>query len=122
MQVAAAGLYGDVLLGPDGIGDGRALERRADVESPQLLELLVVIGDDPAVLQRGEDDATGGGERARANLDVGHRLGDDLVADRVVGRDRAVIEIAGVGALGKLLAVETPFGPLERRRRPVLRE
>ncbi len=37
-------------LGSDRIGNGRALQRRAHVESPQFFERLVVIGHHPAVL------------------------------------------------------------------------
>src|SRR5215475_544285 len=65
MQMAAAGLHGEILLRPDRIGDRRALERGADVEAPELLERLVVIGDHPAVLQRREYDAARGDQRAR---------------------------------------------------------
>src|SRR5229473_1489861 len=68
MQVAAAGLHGEKLLRPDRIGHRRALERRADIEAPELLEGLVVIGDHPAILQRGEDHAAGSDQRARADL------------------------------------------------------
>src|SRR5215510_4145085 len=107
MQMAAAGLHREILLGPDRIGHRRALERRADVEPPQLLELLVVIGDEPAVLQRGEDYAAGGDQRTGAVLDVGHRFGDHLVIDGVVGGHRAVVEVARVFALLALLAVDT---------------
>ena len=88
-----------ILLRPDRVGHRRALERRADVEAPQFLQRLVVIGDHPAVLQRGEYDAAGGDQRAGAHLDVGDDLGEDLVIDRVVGGDRAVVEVAGVGPL-----------------------
>src|SRR5215467_4717746 len=78
MQMAAAGLHREILLGPDRVGHRRALERCAEIEPPQLFELLVVIGDEPAILQRSEHDAAGGDERAGAVLDVGHGFGDDL--------------------------------------------
>src|SRR5580704_8528986 len=48
MQVAPARLHSEILFRPDRIGDGRTLERRADIEAPQLLQLLVVISDHPA--------------------------------------------------------------------------
>src|SRR5262245_5478767 len=54
MQVAAAGLHRQILLRSDRISNGRALERRAEIEAPELLQCLVVIGDHPAVLQRRE--------------------------------------------------------------------
>ena len=41
--MAPAALDGDILLRPDGVSDGRALERRADIEAPKLLELVVVM-------------------------------------------------------------------------------
>ncbi len=110
MQVAAAGLHGEILLGPDRVGDGRALERSADVEAPELLQRLVVVSDHPAVLQRGEHHTAGGDQRTRADLDVGDRLGHDLVVDGVEGGDRSVVEIAGVGALLALLVVEAAIG------------
>src|SRR5260370_13800144 len=34
VQVATAALHRDILLGADRIGDGRALERRAEIEAP----------------------------------------------------------------------------------------
>src|SRR6516162_9157091 len=52
MQVASARLHGEILLRPDSKYDRRALERRADIEAPQLLQPLVVISDHPAVLKR----------------------------------------------------------------------
>src|SRR5262245_30862371 len=58
MQVPSAGLHRQILLWPDGVGYRRAFERRADVEAPQLLERLVVVGDHPSVLQRAEEHAT----------------------------------------------------------------
>src|SRR5262245_14664104 len=64
MQMAAAGLHREILLGPDCVSHRRALERRAEIEAPQLFELLVVIGHEPAILQRGEHDAAGSDERA----------------------------------------------------------
>src|SRR5262245_38862538 len=42
MQVAAAGLHGEVLLRSDRIGHRRTFERRADIEAPELLQGLVV--------------------------------------------------------------------------------
>src|SRR3954449_13402235 len=62
MQMATAGLHREKLLRPDRVGHRRALERRAEIEPPQLLELLVVIGHEPAILQRGEHHAAGGDE------------------------------------------------------------
>src|SRR5262245_15629314 len=50
MQVAAARLHREILLGSDRVGHRRALERRADVEAPELLQRLVVVGNHPAVL------------------------------------------------------------------------
>jgi hypothetical protein len=64
VQVPAARLHGEKLLGPDRVGHRRALERRAEIETPQLLERLVVVGDDLAVLCRSEHDPAGGDERA----------------------------------------------------------
>src|SRR5215510_10623767 len=122
MQVPAAGLHREVLLRPDRIGHRRALERGADIEAPELLQRLVVIGDHPAVLQRSEDHAAGGDQRARANLDISDGLRHDLVIDGVEGGDRAVIEIAGVGALVALLGVDAAVGRLVDRGRAVLRE
>src|SRR5262249_29342692 len=49
-------------------------------------------------------------------------LGDHFVVDRVVGGYRPIIEVARKGALGEFLPVETAVGPLEGRRRAVLRE
>src|SRR5216683_5816199 len=43
MQVSAAALHREKLLGADRVGHRRALERRAEVEAPQLLQRLVVI-------------------------------------------------------------------------------
>src|SRR5207248_4482192 len=71
MQVPAARLHREVLFGPDRVGDGRAFERRADVEAPELLERVVVVGDHPSVLQRGKDETARGVDGAGANLDVG---------------------------------------------------
>ena len=94
--MAAAGLHRQVLLRPDRIGHRRALERRAHVEAPQLLERLVVVGHHPAVLQRGEHQAARRRRRARSDLDIGDRLAQHLVVDGVERRQRAVVEIAAV--------------------------
>src|SRR5436305_194122 len=64
MQVAAAGLHREILFRPDRIRHRRALERRADIETPKLFERLVVICNDPAVLQRREDESARGRDRA----------------------------------------------------------
>src|SRR5207253_10468158 len=69
VEMPAAGLHREEFLRADRVDDRRALERRADVEAPELLERLVVVGHDPAVLQRGEDQAAGGRGRARADFD-----------------------------------------------------
>src|SRR5260370_31561326 len=42
MYVAAAGLHREILLRADRISHRRALERRADIEAPELLERLVL--------------------------------------------------------------------------------
>src|SRR6267378_595890 len=122
VQVATATLHCDILLGTDRIGNGRALERRAEIEAPQLLELFVVIGDDPAVLERGEHEAAGRRGHARANLDIGHGLRHDLVADRVISADSAVVEIAGVGALLVPRPVEPAVRALESGGSAILAE
>ena len=116
------GLHGEILLRSDRVGDRRALERRADVEAPQLLERLVVVGDDPAVLQRREHQAAGRVGRARADLDVGDRLRDDLVVDRVERGDRAVVQVAAELALLALLVVDAAVRRQDADRRAVLRE
>src|SRR6516162_8866263 len=120
MQMAAARLHGEILFRPDGISDGRAFERRADVEAPQFLERFVVVSDDPAILQCAEDQPAGGSERTGTVLDIEDLLGDHFVVDRIVGGYRAVVEIARKGALGELLAIETAVGSLESRSRTVL--
>jgi hypothetical protein len=122
MQVPAAGLHREILLGPDRVGHRRALERRAEIEAPQLLERLILIGDDPAVLRGGEHDPAGRDQRAGADLDIGDRLRQDLVVDGVVGGDGAVIKVAGEGALLAGLGIDAAVGPLERDLGAVLRE
>src|SRR5258708_34991478 len=74
MQVSAAGLHREILLGSDRVGHRRALEWRAEIETPQLLERLVLIGDDPAVLRSGKDDPARRDQRAGADLDIRNRL------------------------------------------------
>ena len=106
MQVAPAGLHGEILLRPDGVGHRRALERRADVEAPELFERFVVVGDHPAILQRREYQAAGRVGRARSDFDVGHRLREHLVVDGVEGGDRSVVQVAAVGALLAVLLVD----------------
>src|SRR2546426_3849499 len=59
VEVTSARLHGEILLRPDRVSDRRPLEGRTQIEAPQLLQLLVVIGDDPAVLQRREYEAAG---------------------------------------------------------------
>src|SRR5215475_7496284 len=113
MHVAPAALHRYILLWSDRIGNGRALERRADIEAPELLELFIVVGDDPAVLERGEHNAASRRGDARANLDVGHGLCHDLVADRVIGADGAVVEIAGVAPLLVPHPIESAVRALE---------
>ena len=81
-----------------------------------------MIGDHPAVLQRGKQHSARGDQGARADLDVGDGLGLHLAGGDVIGGDRAVIEVAGVGALGEFFAVEPAVRPLECRGRAVLRE
>src|SRR5262245_16447079 len=122
MQVASAGLHGEVLLRPDRIGHRRAFERRADVEPPQFLERLVVVGDDPSILQRTEEHAARRVGRPRADLDVGDYLAEHLVRDRVERGDRTVIEIAVVRTLLALLLVDATLRRQERYRRAGLRE
>src|SRR5579864_9558441 len=57
MQMPAAGLNGDVLLGSDRISHRGALERGAHVEPPQFLERLIVIGHHPTILESREYQA-----------------------------------------------------------------
>src|SRR2546430_15743553 len=45
MQMPSPGLHGDVLLSVDRVRDRRAFQWRADVEAPQFLRRLVVVGD-----------------------------------------------------------------------------
>src|SRR5260370_620444 len=59
---------------------------------------------------------------ARANLDVGHGLRHDLVTDRVIGADGAVVEVAGVGALLVPRSVESAVRALESRGSAILAE
>src|SRR5262245_61828400 len=54
VHVTAAALDGHVLLRPDRIRHGRTFERRADVEAPENFEGLIVVRDEPSVLQRAE--------------------------------------------------------------------
>src|SRR3954466_1282478 len=122
MQVTAAGLHREILLGSDRVGHRRALERGADIEAPELLQRFVVIGDYPSVLQRGKHYAAGGDQRARADLDIGDGLRDDLVVDGVEGGDGAVVEIAGIGALLALLGVDAAIRRLVRDHGAVLGE
>jgi len=50
VQMPPAGLHREVLLRVDRVGDRRAFQRCADVEAPELLERLVVVGDESAIL------------------------------------------------------------------------
>src|SRR5438552_217574 len=54
MQVPAAGLHREILLGSDRVRHGRAFQCRAQVEPPQFLERLVVIRHHPTILEGGE--------------------------------------------------------------------
>src|SRR5689334_21858037 len=99
MQVTPARLQSEILLGSDRICYRRALERRADVEAPEFLKCFIVIRDYPAVLQRGEYETAGSGNGTRADLNLRNCFRDDLVVNSVESSDRAVIQVAGVGAL-----------------------
>src|SRR6516225_6607596 len=120
--MAPAALHGDILLRPDGVSDGRALEWRADIEAPKLLELVVVIGDHPAVLKGREHKAAGGCGDAGADFNVGHGLRDDVVAHRVIGSNGAVIEIARIVASVAALWVTAAVRALEPELGAVLAE
>src|SRR5262249_61377009 len=85
-------------------------ERRADCDAQELLELSIAIGAAPAVWGGGNHTPASRRGDARANLDVGHGLCHDLVADRVIGADGAVVEIAGVAPL----LVPRPIEPAVR--------
>src|SRR5208282_3229974 len=62
--VAATDMNGDVLLAVDRVADRRRGDRRADVETPQRLQLLVVEGGEGAVDCAGKDEAAGGRQYA----------------------------------------------------------
>src|SRR2546428_13183385 len=119
MQVAPTGLNGEILFRPYCVRDRGAFERRADVEAPQLLERLVVVGDNPAVLQSGEHHAAGRVCRAGTNLDIGDRLRDYLVLDRVESGDRAVVQVAAEGPLLAVLVVDAALRRQEGDSRAV---
>src|SRR5712671_6447069 len=65
VEVTSARLHGEILLRPDRVSNRCPLEGRTQIEAPQLLQLLVVIGHDPAVLQRREYEAARRDGRAR---------------------------------------------------------
>src|SRR6266446_3911446 len=75
-RVAAADMNGNVLLAADRVADRRGSHRRADVEAPQRLQLLVVEGGERAVERAGEDEATGGRQCAGIIwvVELGRRL------------------------------------------------
>src|SRR3954454_14248591 len=103
-------LHGQVLLRPNRVCDRGALEWCADVETPQLFQRLIVIGNDPAILQRSEDNAAGSRQRARAYLDIGDRFCQNLVIDGVEGRDGAVVEVAREGAFLAFPSIDAAVG------------
>src|SRR5262249_5767480 len=106
MKVPAAGLHGDILLCSDRIRHRGALECRAHIEAPHLLELFVVICDDPTTLEGSEQTAAGFAVGPRWDFDVGYRLGNDLVVDGVESCHRAVVEVAVVRPLLTVLLVD----------------
>src|SRR3954471_16835881 len=108
--MTSTGLHCKVLLRPDRVSDRRSFQRCADVETPQLFQRLIVIGNDPAILQRSEDNAAGSRQRARAYLDIGDRFCQNLVIYRVEGRDRAVVEIAREGAFLAFPSIDAALG------------
>ena len=107
MQVPATGLHGEVLLGSDRVRDRRAFQRSAHVKAPQLLERLIVVSNDPAILQCREQHASGGVGRTRSNFDIGNSLRDDFMVDRIEGGHGTVIKVAVVVALLAILLVQT---------------
>ena len=120
--MSAAGLHGHILLRTDGIGHGRALQGRAEIDAPELFELFVIICDERAVLQRCEDQPASGRRRSRPDLDLRDGFRDHLVVLRVEGGDGAVIKIAGIFALLAVLGVEPAVRRLIFHLCAVLRE
>src|SRR5215469_730719 len=101
----AASLDGEILLRSYRIGYRRTFERSPDVKAPQFLERLIVVSNDPAVLQRGEQHATCCIGGARSHFDIGNGLGNDFMVDCIESGYRTVIEVAVVIALLTVLLV-----------------
>src|ERR1700748_1557731 len=114
MQVTSARLHREILLRPDPKDNRRTFQRGADIEAPQLLQLFVIIGDHPAILQRREKQASRSDGCAGTDFDIRHRLRQYLAGDGVIRGDRTVVEVAGVAALLEFGPVEPTVGPLER--------
>src|SRR5262249_54851073 len=119
VQVASACLHREILFRADRVDDRCALQRRADVKTPQLLQLLIVVGDHPTVLQRREHHATRRGGHSGADLDVSHRLRQYLGVRHVIGGDLTVIEVTRVRPLLEFRPVEGAVPTLEGRGRAI---
>src|SRR5215471_14407994 len=117
-----ASLDGKILLRSYRIGYRRTLEWSPDIEAPQFLERLIVVSNDPAVLQRREQHATCCIGGAGSNFDIGNGLGDDFMVDCIEGRYGTVIKVTVVIALLTVLLVQPAIGRKERVSRTVLGE
>src|SRR5262249_59335953 len=104
------GLDGKILLRPNRVRHRGTFQWRPDIEAPQFLERLIVVSNDPAVLQRREQHATRCIGGARSNFDIGHGLANDLMVDRIEGRYGTVIKVAVVIAFLTVLLVQPAIG------------
>jgi len=93
------------LLAIDRVGDQRRVDAGADIEAPDLLQCLCVIGRDRAVVVAEEHEVAGGRERARIVRIGEPQIGFGFAGGRIDGLEAAIAAFGVLGAAaGKALA------------------